>query len=199
MENDWSPKPNHYQALSCLNCIMFITYISIYNEYRYSQNIDKNYTKYWINKNLISMTSPSPAKMVGNLCKQHSPNLWPVHPWLCTCARRKSSFAVGRSEFSESEDFWPLFNNDVDSRITTNLRISVPTSVLSLSLCHAISTYYICTDMVSSRMASFLTFKPHSIRAVYHLPIFQCSRYFGQMIHIVSIIKCITMHIMLLI
>ncbi len=35
---------------------MFKAYISIYNEYRYIQNIDKYYTKYRIDKNWISMT-----------------------------------------------------------------------------------------------------------------------------------------------
>ncbi len=35
---------------------MFITYISIYNEYRYIQNINKNYTEYRIDKICISMT-----------------------------------------------------------------------------------------------------------------------------------------------
>ncbi len=44
------------KSLPCLDCIMFITYISIYNEYRYIQNINKNYTKYRIDKNCISMT-----------------------------------------------------------------------------------------------------------------------------------------------
>ncbi len=35
--------------------------------------------------------------------------------------------------------------------------------------------------------------------AMYHLPIYQCSGYFGKMICIVSIIRCIMIHIVLLI
>ncbi len=35
---------------------MSIGYISIYNLYRYIQNIDKNYTKYRMDNNWISMT-----------------------------------------------------------------------------------------------------------------------------------------------
>ncbi len=37
------------------DCVKFKAYISIYNEYRYIQNINKNYTKYRIDKNRISM------------------------------------------------------------------------------------------------------------------------------------------------
>ncbi len=37
--NDYSAKENH-------DCIMFTAYILIYIEYRYIQNIAKNYTKY---------------------------------------------------------------------------------------------------------------------------------------------------------
>ncbi len=51
----WLPEKNHCQALSYLNCIMFIAYISIYNEYQYIQNIDKKINKYQIDNNLISM------------------------------------------------------------------------------------------------------------------------------------------------
>ncbi len=49
-------KSNHCQALPCLDCIMFITYISIDNEYCYIQKINKDYTGYRIDKNCISMT-----------------------------------------------------------------------------------------------------------------------------------------------
>ncbi len=94
-----------------------------------------------------------------------------------------------------------IVNKRQPQHIVEVMSCRVPTLRKLTSLFSTSDIVYIMDGelFVLNLLSYFLLGAILAIRAVYPLPIYQCNRYFGQIIRILLIIKCITIRIVLLI